>query len=89
MENKGLKENINRIKGVMGLIIGIPLGYAVSLYLMRLIQSDMFSFDLVLYFRTYLLTVGIMIGVMLLSQLPGIRNLNRLDLAKVTKEQVS
>jgi putative ABC transport system permease protein len=75
--------------GIVGLIIGIPLGYAVALYLMRLIQTDMFSFDLVFYARTYLLTVGIMIIVIFLSELPGIRNLNRLDLAKVTKEQVS
>jgi ABC-type antimicrobial peptide transport system permease subunit len=79
----------NMVLGIVGLIIGIPLGYAVTMYLMRLIQTDMFSFDLVFYNRTYLLTVGIMIIVMLFSELPGILNLNRLDLAKVTKEQVS
>jgi putative ABC transport system permease protein len=75
--------------GIVGLIIGVPLGYAVSLYLMGLIQTDMFSFDLVLYFRTYLLTVGAMIVVMLISELPGILNLSHLNLAKVTKEQIS
>jgi putative ABC transport system permease protein len=75
--------------GIVGLIIGVPLGYAVSLYLMGLIQTDMFSFDLVLYFRTYLLTVGAMIFVMLISELPGILNLSHLNLAKVTKEQIS
>ncbi len=79
----------NIVLGIVGLIIGIPLGYAVALYMMRLIQTDMFSFELVFYNRTYLLTVGIMIIVMLFSELPGILNLNRLDLAKVTKEQVS
>ncbi len=79
----------NIILGIVGLIIGTPLGYAVALYLMRLIKTDMFSFDLVIYARTYLLTVGAMIVVMLISELPGIRSLNRLDLAKVTKEQVS
>ncbi len=79
----------NIVLGIVGLIIGIPLGYAVALYLVRLIQTDMFSFDLVFYTRTYLLTVGIMIIVMLLSQLPGVLNLSRLNLAKVTKEQVS
>ena len=75
--------------GIVGLIIGVPLGYAVSLYLMGLIQTDMFSFDLVLYGRTYLLTVGAMIIVMLISELPGILNLSHLNLAKVTKEQIS
>ncbi len=79
----------NLILGIVGLVIGIPLGYAVAVYLMRLVQTDMFSFDLIFYSRTYLLTAGIMIVVMLVSELPGILDLNRLDLAKVTKEQVS
>jgi putative ABC transport system permease protein len=79
----------NMILGIVGLIIGIPLGYAVTMYLMRLVQTDMFSFDLVFYSRTYLLTAGIMIIVVFLSELPGILGLKRLDLAKVTKEQVS
>ena len=79
----------NLVLGIVGLAIGIPLGYAVTLYLMTLMETDMFSFELVFYTRTYLLTAGAIIVVMLLSQLPGIIGLNRLDLAKVTKEQVS
>jgi putative ABC transport system permease protein len=79
----------NMALGIVGLIIGIPLGYAVTMYLMRLIQTDMFSFELVFYIRTYLLTAGITILVVLFSELPGILGLGRLDLAKVTKEQVS
>jgi putative ABC transport system permease protein len=79
----------NLMLGVVGLIIGIPAGYAVTLYFMQLVQTDMFSFNLVFYVRTYILTAGVIIIVMLLSQLPGILGLNKLDLAKVTKEQVS
>jgi putative ABC transport system permease protein len=79
----------NLILGVVGLVVGIPLGYTVSLFLMRLFETDMFSFELVFYNRTYLITIGVIILIMLLSQIPGIRSLNRLDLAKVTKEQVS
>ena len=75
--------------GIVGLIIGTPLGYAIAFYLMNLIQTDMFSFDLVFFNRTYLITAGIIIIVVLLSELPGIFGLGRLDLAKVTKEQVS
>jgi putative ABC transport system permease protein len=79
----------NLILGVVGLVIGIPLGYAVTSYLMSLFQTDMFSFELVFYTRTYLLSAGIIVAIMLLSEIPGIRSLSRLDLAKVTKEQVS
>jgi len=79
----------NLILGVAGLVVGVPLGYAVSLFLMRFFETDMFSFELVFYSRTYLITVGVIMLIMLLSQIPGIRSLNRLDLARVTKEQVS
>jgi len=79
----------NMALGIVGLILGIPLGYTVAMYLMQLVQTDMFSFDLVFYTRTYLLTAGIMILVILISELPGILGLRHLDLAKVTKEQVS
>lgn len=79
----------NLILGIAGLVVGIPVGYAVTLYLVSFFQTDMFSFELIFYYRTYLITTGIIVIIMLLSQLPGIRSLNRLDLAKVTKEQVS
>ncbi|MBN1190249.1 MAG: FtsX-like permease family protein [Dehalococcoidales bacterium] len=79
----------NMLLGAAGLVIGIPLGYAVTMYLMRLVQTDMFRFGLVFYGRTYLLIAGILIIVVLLSELPGILALNRLNLAKVTKEQVT
>ena len=45
--------------------------------------------DLIIFPQTYVMTVGIVILIMLISQIPGIRNANRLDLAQVTKEQVS
>ena len=70
-------------------LVGIPLGYAVTSYLMSMFQTDMFSFELVFYTRTYLLAAGIIIAIIIFSEIPGIRGLGRLDLAKVTKEQVS
>jgi putative ABC transport system permease protein len=79
----------NIILGIVGLIFGIPLGYGVILYLMGLFQTDMFSFKTTIFAQTYLLTAGIILVIMLLSQIPGIHNLSHLDLARVTKEQVS
>jgi len=79
----------NMILGLAGLLPGIALGYALALFFFRLIQGDMFSFSLVIFPRTYALTAGIVILIMLLSQLPSIRQVNRLDLARVIKEQVS
>jgi putative ABC transport system permease protein len=77
----------NLLLGVAGVIPGIPLGYFLAVFMMSLFQTDMMTFSLVVYPRTYALTVGLVILIMLLSQAPSIRNLNRMDLARVIKEQ--
>lgn len=79
----------NLLLGLAGLIPGILLGYGLALYFFRLMQTDMFSFDLVIFSRTYVLTAGLVILIMLISQLPGIRQVNRLNLAQVIKEQAT
>ncbi len=77
------------ILGIAGLIPGIILGYILTLYFFSLFQGDIFSMDVVIYNRTYLLTVGVVIAIMLLSQVPSIRSLGRINLATATKEQAS
>ncbi|MFO8101293.1 MAG: FtsX-like permease family protein [Dehalococcoidia bacterium] len=79
----------NLILGITGLVPGIILGYILAFYFFEMFQGDMFSMDLVIFPTTYALTAGIVILIVLLSQVPGIRNANRLDLARVTKEQAS
>ena len=77
----------NAIGAVVGIAVGIGLGYLMAVELMRSFESDFFSFNVVLYPRTYI-AVAIGMGlVVLLSQVPGVRHVNRLDLARVTKEQ--
>ncbi|OGO02321.1 MAG: hypothetical protein A2Y59_02265 [Chloroflexi bacterium RBG_13_52_14] len=77
----------NMLLGLAGIIPGICLGYALAVYFFSLYQNDMFSLELVIFPRTYLLTVGLIILIMLVSQIPSIRNSNRMDLAKETKIQ--
>ena len=79
----------NIVLGLTGVIPGIPLGYYLAVFMMSLVQSDMMNFYLAIFPRTYLMTVGMVILIMLLSQLPGIRNVNRMDLARVIKEQAT
>ena len=79
----------NMILGLAGLIPGIVLGYGLAVYFFSLFQGDMFSMDLVIFPSTYALTAGIVVLVVLLSQIPGLRNASRLDLAQVVKEQAS
>ncbi len=79
----------NLILGLAGLVPGIVMGYLLAWYFFSLFQGDMFSMDLIILPRTYILTVGIVIAIMLISQAPSIRTVNRLNLAQVTKEQAS
>ncbi len=77
----------NLVLGLTAVVPGIPLGYGAAILMAGLFQTDMMNFDVVIYARTYAMIVGIVVAIMLLSQLPGIRQVNRLDLAKVIKEQ--
>ncbi|MFO8009809.1 MAG: FtsX-like permease family protein [Dehalococcoidia bacterium] len=79
----------NMMLGLCGLVPGIFAGYALALYFFSLFQGDMFTFDLIVLPRTYVLTTVIIVIVILVSQIPSLRSLNRLDLATVTKEQAS
>jgi len=79
----------NMLLGLAGLIPGVLLGFGLASYFFGLMETDMFSFDLVIYPATYVLTAGVVILIMLVSQLPGIRQVNRLNLARMTKEQAT
>jgi putative ABC transport system permease protein len=77
----------NLILGLAGLLPGILFGYILAVQMFKLLQTDTMTFDLVIYARTYVLTTALVIAIMLVSQLPGIRQAGRLDLAQVVKEQ--
>lgn len=79
----------NLVLGVMGIIPGIPLGYYLAAFMMSLVQTDMMDFSMAVFPRTYALTVGLIIVIVLIAQVPSIRNLNRMDLARVIKEQTT
>lgn len=79
----------NMLLGLVGVVLGIPLGYALSAYFFSLLQTDMLSYSMVIPLRAYLLTIVMVILVILVSQIPAIRYLNRLDLSAVIKEQTT
>jgi hypothetical protein len=45
--------------------------------------------ELTIYPRTYAITLGLTAALLLLSLVPGLRHAHRMDLARVTKEQVT
>lgn len=76
----------NLITVSLGIGAGLPLGYGLASYLFRLYSNELVEFRLVLFPRTYLLTAVSVLLSALLSQIPSLQTLSRLDLAKATKE---
>jgi putative ABC transport system permease protein len=77
----------NLLHSFLGVLVGVPFGRLLATYIFRLYENEMINLRLVIFPRSYLLTVlGIILAV-LISQIPGLRYVNTLDLAKATKEQ--
>jgi len=70
---------------IVGIPIGILLGIAVNSYMYESLSTEAYSLPSVLYFTSMvIITVGILI-VLLLSEIPPIRRIFRMDLAEATK----
>ncbi|AKG92326.1 ABC-type transport system, involved in lipoprotein release, permease component [Geoglobus ahangari] len=75
--------------GVIGIVVGIPLGYLAAKLLFQSFQSEMYYMPFVIYPRTYILTAAVTFVVLLASLIPGVRYVARMEIEKVTKEMVS
>ena len=79
----------NLLMGIIGVIFGVALGVVLEYELLMMFESDLFSLEVAIYPKTYAISIIGVLVVLLLSQIPGIRHANRLDLARVTKEQAA
>jgi len=77
------------IVGVIGVALGIPLGYLTAKLFFQSFQSEIYYMPFVIYGKTYVLTALATFGILLLSLLPGIRFVAKMEIEKVTKEVVS
>jgi len=77
----------NFLSALLGVLVGLPFGHALGRYLFRMYQNEMISLSPVIYPRTYAVAgVGILLALFA-SQIPSLRYVRSLDLAKATKEQ--
>ena len=76
---------------VIGVLIGLPFGrwfiHWFWLAAQTPEQQELFTFNVALKPETYVMTVVAIFVAVLLSQLPGLRILGRLNLAQATKER--
>jgi putative ABC transport system permease protein len=77
----------NVLLTAVGIVVGLPLAVLTASLFMASFSSDLFQFDLVVRPRTLVVTALAMLVVALLSQIPGIRSVGRLDLGRVVRER--
>jgi len=76
----------NLLTAAAGAVVGLPLGRWLDIYLMTSMQSESMSFEPVIYLRTYTIVVLGLLILTLLSQIPSLLHIRRLDLAAATKD---
>jgi putative ABC transport system permease protein len=83
----------NLILALLGVVLGLPMGRGLVEGFFRAAQTEeqmeLFSMKIVVNPATYVLAALAIVVVVLLSQLPAIIQVNRLNLARATKERVT
>ncbi len=69
-------------------ILGSLIGLFLTDYFVTLFQTDLFVLTSRINASTYMLSGVMLLGALLVSQVPAIRKVYRMDLAKTTKERV-
>lgn len=74
---------------IIGIAMGVSLGYMTAKLFFESFQSEMYYMPFIIFGRTYIFTALATFVILLLSLLPGIRYVARMEIEKVTKEIVS
>jgi putative ABC transport system permease protein len=77
----------NMLLTVIGVIPGVLLGVGVSALFLSSFNNDSFTFELSIKPVTIIIAIAVMFGVALLSLIPGVRSIKRLDIAQVVRER--
>ena len=79
----------NLITVLIGIVPGLIAGYAVAAVFMASFGSDQFNFELQMRTSTLVLSAIAIVIVALISQIPGLRALRRIDVAKIIRERAN
>jgi len=77
----------NVLLGLVGVLLGLPMGNYLAKYFFSFFSSDLFVMEVVTYASTYALGMIVIFTVLLVSSVPGLRHVKNLNLAKMVKEQ--
>ncbi len=74
---------------LMGVVPGVVLGLVGGRAMMATYTTDQFALDFMVAPTTVLVSVGALLLVALAAQVPGLRSLGRLDLARIVRERAA
>ena len=69
-------------------VLGSIVGFLLTGYLVTLFGGDIFVLDVKIAPLTFAVSAGLLLGALLASEVPSLRHVQRLDLARATKERV-
>ncbi len=79
----------NVFMGLLGLAPGFVAAYIVMARAMQLYQTDYFSFSLSIFPASYIVASAAVIGVMVVSELPALIYVRRMDLSQSVKRRAT
>jgi putative ABC transport system permease protein len=79
----------NVLVTLLGIAPGLIAGYVVADLFLASFSSDQFSFDLEMRTSTLVLSSVAIVVVALLSQIPGLRAVRRMDVAEIVRERAA
>jgi putative ABC transport system permease protein len=79
----------NLLVALLGIPIGLVVGYLAAREAMASFSSDLFAFELSIRPTTFVWAALAVMAVGLVSQLPGLRAIRRINIAKVVKERTA
>jgi putative ABC transport system permease protein len=75
----------NLATGLLGVLIGVPAGRYVANFFLSTFETDIFSLSTIILPRTYVIAILSALVILLVSQIPAIRQVYRLSLSTATK----
>lgn len=85
----GLVGGENLIVATFGILPGLLLGWVSADLMLQTYSSDQFTMDLQFRASTILIAIGVIMLVAVLSQIPGLRAIKRMDIAHVVRERAA
>jgi putative ABC transport system permease protein len=79
----------NLLMGLLGAVVGMPIGYGLAVYFASLYQNELFDMPLVINDSTYGIAAVAAIITLVLAEIPAIRYIRGLDLPAVVREMAT